>query len=156
MPFVRNAIREECHFPDIALFRHRPRGDVLDVRVDVIHAASQTELAAATAYEATKFADRDTGQRCRDHGVRLVPMVAESLGGWGIEAQKAFKVIGRSLSATTGTPHGTVVAQLYEKLSVMIMRAAARSSLARAADAAAAPFCPAQARALAELEATDA
>ena len=32
MPFVRNAIREECHFPDIALFRHRPRGDVLDVR----------------------------------------------------------------------------------------------------------------------------
>ena len=124
--------------------------------LNVIHAASQTELAAATAYEATKFADRDTGQRCRDHGVRLVPMVAESLGGWGIEAQKAFKVIGRSLSATTGTPHGTVVAQLYEKLSVMIMRAAARSSLARAADAAAAPFCPAQARALAELEATDA
>ena len=34
MPFVRNAIREECHFPDIALFRHRPEGDVLDVRVE--------------------------------------------------------------------------------------------------------------------------
>ncbi len=123
------------------------------LQLDALRAASQSELAAATAYEATKFADRDTGQRCRDHGVRLVPMVAESFGGWGPEAQRAFKVLGRAISSSTGTPHGTVVAQLYQSLSVKIMRASARSSLARAADAAVSSFCPAVARAEGEFEA---
>ncbi len=82
--------------------------------------------------------------------VRLVPMVAESLGP---EAQKVFKVLGRALSTASGTPHGTVVAQLYESLSVKLMRAAARSALARTSDAAAAAFCPATARAQTEMTA---
>ena len=118
-----------------------------------IRAAAGRVLAAAEAYEEVKFADRDTARRCRDQGVRLVPMVAESFGGWGPEAQKAFKVLGRALSNTSGTAHGVVVAQLYENLSVKLMRAAARSALARATNAAAASFCPVAARAPAELSA---
>ena len=118
-----------------------------------IRAAAGRELAAAEAYEEVKFADRDTARRCRDQGVRLVPMVAESFGGWGPEAQKAFKVLGRTLSNASGTAHGVVVAQLYENLSVKLMRAAARSALARATNAAAASFCPVAARAQAELSA---
>ena len=77
----------------------------------------------------------------------MVPMVAESLGGWGPEAQKIFKVIGRSLSGTSGATHGAVVAQLYEYLGVLVMRAAARSALVRQADAASATLCPAVGRA---------
>ena len=61
----------------------------------------------------------------------LVPMVVESMGGWGLEAQKAFKVIARALSSSTGLPHGLAVAQMYESLSVKLMRAVARSTLAR-------------------------
>ena len=105
-----------------------------------LEAAADSELAALKAYEATKFADRATGARCREHGVRLVSMVAESLGGWGLEAQKIFKVIGRSLS-------GSAVAQLYANLSVLVMRAAARSALVRQDDAASATLCPAVGRA---------
>ncbi len=123
------------------------------LQLDQLREAASQELAAAVAYEGVKFSDRDTAQKCRDHGVRLLPMVAESLGGWGPEAQKAFKVIGRALSSATGVPHGTVVAGLYGSLSVKLMRAAARSALARATSAATASFCPAAARAHAELDA---
>ncbi len=117
-----------------------------------IHDAAASELAAATAYEQVKFSDRETARKCREHGVRLLPMVAESLGGWGTEAQKAFKVLGRSLCSATGVSHGLVVAQLYQSLSVKLMRAAARSSLARAADAATSSFCAAAARAQVEID----
>ena len=49
----------------------------------------------------------------------------------GPEAQKAFKVIARSISSATGLPHSLAVAQMYESLSVKHMRAVARSTLAR-------------------------
>ena len=101
------------------------------LQIALVQAAAERPLAAARAYEERKFADRHTAQRCLDHGVRLVPMVAESTGGWGPEAQKAFKVIARSLSSVTGLPHGLAVAQMYESLSVKLMRAIARSTLAR-------------------------
>ena len=101
------------------------------LQVALVHAAAERPLAAARAYEERKFADRQTAQRCLNHGVRLVPMVAESTGGWGPEAQKAFKVIARSISSATGLPHGLAVAQMYESLSVKLMRAVARSTLAR-------------------------
>ena len=101
------------------------------LQIALVQAAAESPLAAARAYEERKFADRRTSQRCLDHGVRLVPMVVESMGGWGPEAQKAFKVIARALSSSTGLPHGLAVAQMYESLSVKLMRAVARSTLAR-------------------------
>ena len=101
------------------------------LQIALVQAAAERPLAAARAYEERKFADRQTAQRCLNHGVRLVPMVAESTGGWGPEAQKAFKVIARSISSATGLPHGLAVAQMYESLSVKLMRAVARSTLAR-------------------------
>ena len=93
------------------------------------------QLAAAAEYEAQKFGDRDTAERCRAQGIRLVPMVAESFGGWGVEAQKVFKTLGRQIATHTGEAHGAVVAHLYENFSIKLWRAAARSALARAADA---------------------
>ena len=101
------------------------------LQIALVQAAAENPLAAERAYEERKFADRRTSQRCLDHGVRLVPMVVESMGGWGPEAQKAFKVIARALISSTWLPHGLAVAQMYESLSVKLMRAVARSTLAR-------------------------
>ena len=78
-------------------------------------------------------------------------MIAESFGGWGLEAQKAFKVLGRALSTNSGLSHGAVVAQLYEGFSIRIMRAAARSSLARASAAATTSLAESVSRATAVL-----
>ena len=55
---------------------------------DVVTGAAQAKLSAAMAYEASKFADRNTAARCAAQGIRLVPLVAETLGGWGPEAQR--------------------------------------------------------------------
>ena len=72
------------------------------LQIALVQASAERPLAAARAYEERKFADRQTAQRCLNHGVRLVPLVAESTSGWGPEAQKAFKVIARSISSATG------------------------------------------------------
>ena len=76
--------------PGDIFFAEWPRGPgiALDfavtspLQLSTLEAAADSELAAAKAYEATKIADRATGARCCKHGARLVPMVAESLGGW--------------------------------------------------------------------------
>ena len=112
-----------------------------------VRGSSGRKLAAAVAYEDVKFSDCDTARRCRDHGVRLVPMVAESLGGWGPEAQKVLKTSACALNASSGASHGLVVAKLYEGLGVQLMRAPARSSLARVTRAATTSFWATTARA---------
>ena len=61
------------------------------LQLDQLREAASQELAAAVAYEGVKFSDRDTAQKCRDHGVRLLPMVAESLGGWGPEGLQGHR-----------------------------------------------------------------
>ena len=45
--------------------------------------AAQRSLASAAEYEDKKLNDRQTAQRCAAEGLKLVPMVVESLGGWG-------------------------------------------------------------------------
>ena len=121
------------------------------LQLSQVEDSAASRLAAATAYESHKYSDRDTADACRVQGSRLIPMVVESLGGWGREAQKALKVLGRALASHNGTSHGAATAQLYENLGVKIMRAAARSTLARASDASAAVMCPALARAQMEV-----
>ena len=93
--------------------------------------AAQEQLSAAASYENKKLADRNTAERCRQHGFRLVPMVAESRGGWGTSAQKAFKWLAHARAARTGMSVSQVTVELYSGLSVILMRANARSLLAR-------------------------
>ena len=89
-------------------------------------------MAAAISYEAQKRADRNTAERCAAHGITLMPIVAESLGGWGPCAQKVFNTIARASAARSGASVGVETSRLYEGLSTKLMRANARSLLARA------------------------
>ena len=100
---------------------------------DMVSGAAQAKLSAATAYEAKKFADRDTAARCAAQGVRLVPLVAETLGGWGPEAQGFFKVLAAKLAETTSVDPSVATAQLYETLGVHLQRHNASALLTRLA-----------------------
>ena len=101
------------------------------LQIALVQAAAERPLAAARAHEQRKFADRQTAQRCL--------ATASDLSQWwrsppvvgGLKLKKAFKAIARSLSSATGLPHGLAVAQMYESFSVKLMRAIARSTLAR-------------------------
>jgi len=98
-----------------------------------VHEAAGRTLAAAARYEHHKLDDRDTAAKCQAWGVRLVPMVAESFGGWGAMAQKAFKVICAASANHTGDDNSLATSQFYEGLGIKLARASARSLLARVA-----------------------
>ena len=61
-------------------------------------------------------------------------MIVESFGGWGAAAQKAFSVIAKARAARQGCTESQASEQLYQGLSSKLMRANARSLLARIAD----------------------
>ena len=93
--------------------------------------AAQRPLAAAMGYEAQKLADRDTARRCQAAGIKLVPMVAETLGGWGPEAQAFFRVLGKATAEYKGLDASVATEQLYQALGIRLQRANARAILAR-------------------------
>ena len=53
--------------------------------------AAKKCLAAAKAYEKKKFEDRNTQDKCAREGITLVPLIAETLGGWGPMATDFFR-----------------------------------------------------------------
>ena len=93
--------------------------------------AARTQLSAAVSYEAEQLADRNTARRCTEQGIQLFPIIAESFGGGGPRAQTAFNVIARASATRVGQSVGLATIHLYEGLSTIIMRANARSLLAR-------------------------
>ena len=101
------------------------------VQLATLHAAAERPLAAAMEYEQKKLDDRDTAAKCEAWGVHLVPMVAESFGGWGPAAQKAFKSICSASAGRTGESLSIATSQFYEGLGIKLARASARSLLAR-------------------------
>ena len=94
-------------------------------------ASSQTRLAAAAEYEDRKRNDRDTARRCQQHGISLVPMVAESFGGWCQSAQGAIATLAQHWATKQGTDLSVATSHIYSGLSSRLWRANARSVLAR-------------------------
>ncbi|CAK0823258.1 unnamed protein product, partial [Prorocentrum cordatum] len=71
-------------------------------RQSAVQGAAARQLSAATSYEAAELADSDTVLRCEQLGIRLVPMVAESFGGWGAMAQDVFRSLIHARAARSG------------------------------------------------------
>ncbi len=99
----------------------------------MVHDAARRSLAAAMDYEAAKLADRDTSQRCTAEGFKLIPMVAETLGGWGPAAQGVFKQLAKATAESTGIEESVATSQLYETMGIRLQRANARAVLSRQA-----------------------
>ena len=53
------------------------------LQASTLREAAQRPLAAAMSYEAHKYEDRQSANLCAAEGLKLMPMVAETLGGWG-------------------------------------------------------------------------
>ena len=98
-----------------------------------LHEAACTTLASAEAYAERKLLDRHTADKCAQQGIRLVPMVVESLGGWCADAQKTWNVLATSTAASTGLHVSLATTQLYGSLSIHLQRANAKAMLSRCA-----------------------
>ncbi len=93
--------------------------------------SSQHSLAAARSYEAYKLEDRRTAQQCTEAGLTVVPMVAETLGGWGPAAQNFFRNLARATAEREGIDTSLASSQLYESMGIKLQRANARAILSR-------------------------
>ena len=58
-------------------------------------------------------------------------MAVENYGAWGPQALKAFSQVASWLAIRGNTPKSKVVAELYGRLSLLLIRANARSILVR-------------------------
>jgi arginine/lysine/ornithine decarboxylase len=93
--------------------------------------SAQHSLAAARSYEAHKMEDRQTAQLCAAAGLTLVPMIAETLGGWGPAAQHFFRRLSRATAERQGLDPSIASSQLYESMGIKLQRANARAVLSR-------------------------
>ena len=69
--------------------------------------------------------------KCAELGWRCVPLAVENYRAWGPEALKAFLQVASRLAIRGNTPKSKVVAELYGRLSLLLVRANARSILVR-------------------------
>ena len=91
------------------------------------------------SYEAHKFEDRQTADLCAAEGLKLMPMVAETLGGWGPSAQEVFRTIARTTAERQGLDPSIATSQLYQSLGIKLQKANARTILARTSTTTTAP-----------------
>ena len=88
-------------------------------------------LAAARSYEAHKMQDLRTAQQCSAARLTLVPMVAETLGGWGQAAQNFFCNLSGATTERLGLDPSVASSQLYESMGIKLQIANARAVLSR-------------------------
>ena len=101
------------------------------LQASLLAESAQHSLAAARSYEAHKLEDRRTAQLCAEAGLTLVPMVAETLGGWRPAAQGFFRNLARATAERQGIDVSVATSQLYESLGIKLQRANARAILSR-------------------------
>ena len=59
---------------------------------------------------------------CHSAGISLVPLVAESLGGWSREAVETIKSIGYRQGQRLGLPTSETTSHLFQKLAILLWR----------------------------------
>ena len=89
---------------------------------------------AAAAYAATKAAHMGTARECAAHGIRFVPLVAETTGAWDPAAVVVLKRIARAAAAREGGDVVALHAEFLQELSVTIRSGRARAALRRRAE----------------------
>ena len=102
----------------------------LDAAIDVTVVnplqRATVEGAATTAGHATTFAYqrkvRGAGEACTRQGISLMPVVVESLGGWGEEAVRVVKRLAGALARHTGQEEEDVQRHQFGKLGICLQR----------------------------------
>ena len=64
--------------------------------------------------------------------VGCVPIAVETYGNWGQEAKQTFSRLASCLATDSSQPKCKVIAELYGRLNLTLMRAIARAILVRA------------------------
>jgi hypothetical protein len=85
----------------------------------VARAAITPGHALTVAYERKM---RGAAEECRRQGIVFLPLAAESLGGWHKVAVAEARKLGAALARHTGQEEGEAQQQLFQRLSILLMR----------------------------------
>ncbi|CAE8690857.1 unnamed protein product, partial [Polarella glacialis] len=81
---------------------------------------------AAKAYADRKRRHLDTASKCEAAGVRFQPMVFEAQGGMTSEAGAVIHAIAGAVASAEDADQQKIRVEIFEKISLLIMRANAR------------------------------
>ena len=85
----------------------------------VAHAATTPGYALTHAHQEKM---RKNEEDCRKQGIVFLPLAAEALGGWHPLAVEQVKKLGAALARQTGEEEGVLKSQLFQKLSLVLMK----------------------------------
>ena len=115
--------------------RGKPAAFDFDISVDsplnsnVLPAAGARAGAASEAAELRKHTANDA--KCAELGWVSIPLVVESYGAWGKEAQQSFSKLASRLAVHGCVPKSMATFELYARLNISLMRANSRAMLSR-------------------------
>eukprot|EP00731_Ephydatia_muelleri_P033464 Em0030g21a len=84
---------------------------------------------SALAAETRKL--HSNGPKCQELGWSCVPLAVETYGNWGKQAHDTFSRLASFLAIHQSSPKAVVVAEIYGRLNVVLVRSIARAILAR-------------------------
>ena len=85
--------------------------------------------AAALAAEARKL--HSNGPKCQELGWSCIPLAVKTYGNWGKEAHDTFSRLASYLTIHQSSLKSAVVAEIYGRLNIALVRSIARAILAR-------------------------
>ena len=116
-------------------YRGKPAAFDFDISVDsplnsnVLPAAGARAGAASEAAELRKHTANDA--KCAELGWVSIPLVVESYGAWGKEAQQSFSKLASRLAVHGCVPKSMATFELYARLNISLVRANSRAMLSR-------------------------
>ncbi|KAL5479608.1 hypothetical protein EMCRGX_G023155 [Ephydatia muelleri] len=85
--------------------------------------------AAVLAAETCKL--HSNGPKCQELGCFCIPLAVETYGNWSKEAQETISRLAFHLAIHQSSPKSSVVAEIYGRLNMPLVRSIARAILAR-------------------------
>jgi len=104
---------------------------VSPLKEDCVDAAARECLVAASMHADRKANREETERRCREKGVRYVPMVVETFGAWCAESRQTIQQIAGLAPTFEGTRPEDAVRLCFQQLSIELMRTNAQAIIDR-------------------------
>ena len=95
----------------------------------IVGESCQQAGAAVLAAETRKL--HSNGPKCQELGWSCIPLAVETYGKWGKEAQDTISWLASHLAIPQSSPKSSVVAEIYGRLNMTLVRSIARAILAR-------------------------
>ncbi|KAL5481713.1 hypothetical protein EMCRGX_G021941 [Ephydatia muelleri] len=89
-------------------------------------------LGKPAAFDLTARKHNANDSKCAELGWVCIPLAVESYGCWGTEAQQSFSRLAARLAIQMGCSKSQATTNLYQRLSLSLVRANARALLSRA------------------------